>query len=129
MDSNSSTLLTVIDGISGCEATLATKPVGLALRIPPEDIASAISLEIPRSHQNGIADLDPDPALHLAANSTHSFMTICTLDHESIVTQHLGYYAKHLAFTRRDHFSEIAFAQNLFLSHTSHRNYVALLLS
>jgi hypothetical protein len=65
---------------------LAAEPICLALRVAPKDVASTVPLKIPRSYENNIMDLDPDPTLHFASNATDSLMTISTFDHEPIIT-------------------------------------------
>jgi len=50
---------------------LAVKYLRLILCITPKHIRTT-GLEIPRSNQNHIAILDPDPPLHLASYTTES---------------------------------------------------------
>lgn len=106
---------------------MAAKPIRLALRVAPKDVASTVSLKIPRGYENNVTYLDPDPALHFASNATDSLMTISAFDHEPIITQHLNNYAKELPLIRHNHFSQGAFAKDLFLTHACHRWYDELM--
>jgi len=53
------------------EDSLAVKYLRLVLCVTPEHVR-ATGLEIPRSNQDHIAILDPDPPLHLASYATDS---------------------------------------------------------
>jgi hypothetical protein len=75
-------------------------------------------LKIPWGNQDRVVDFDPDSALHLAADTAHSFVAISTFDHEPIVAQHLGYNPEQLPLIGHDHFPEFPFTQNLLFTHT-----------
>jgi hypothetical protein len=86
---------------------LAVKYLRLILRVTPDHVR-ATGLEIPRSNQDHIASLNPDPSLHLTSYATDSVGSVGTLYHYPIVSEHLRYNAKQLASFRKNELIDLS---------------------
>jgi len=86
---------------------LAVKYLRLVLCVTPEHVR-ATGLEIPRGNQYHIANLDPDPPLHLPSYPANSVGSVLTLHHYPIVPEHLGYNPKQLTYTWKNQLIDVS---------------------
>jgi hypothetical protein len=73
------------------------KPIDLVASISIDNIALLITLKVPRCDEDCVPDSHPHSLLHSTRNSTYTNVLILTSDSNSIETQHLDYYSKHLS--------------------------------
>ena len=105
----------------GSNTPLAAQPVRLAFGISPQDVAARIRLKIPRGYENDVADLNPNPTLHLTSNTADSIVAVATSNHKPIVSEHLSHNAQQLSFLRHDHLPKVTLTENFLFTHAFHR--------
>ena len=89
----------------------------MSLGVSKHDVA-ALWLEVPGSHEDCIAHLDPDAAFHFSPNSTYPSDAIGALDQYSVVAEEVFDGPVKLAWTRCEHLAEVGLAEDLSLTHT-----------
>jgi len=90
--------------------------VGLALRVAPDDVATLVKLEIPRTHKHDVIYSYPSTALHLPADSANPFAAILAFDEDAVVAQQLGGYPEHVRRCGENQIAEVILAYDLLFS-------------
>jgi hypothetical protein len=62
------------------EVSLVSQQVSLVTRIPEDDVALLIRLEVPRTYENHVALTHPDPLLHLTPHTADAHLAVLALD-------------------------------------------------
>lgn len=65
----------------------------LRLRVPPYQVSTCVALEVPWRHQDNISFPYPDASLHLAADTTQTFMSVLTLNTNTVETEKFNGHA------------------------------------
>jgi hypothetical protein len=103
------------------EGEIAPFPKQIRLRpsVPPDNVALALRLKIPRRNKNNIPFANPHSTLDFASYSAEAFMSILTLNHNSVKAQHLNSHTKNVGCSRQNQVLHINFAYNLLLTQTA----------
>ena len=65
----------------------------LRLRVTPYQVSTCIALKVPWRSQHHISFPYPDASLHLAADTAQTFMSVLTLDENTVKTEKFDGYA------------------------------------
>jgi hypothetical protein len=65
----------------------------LRLRVPPYQVSTCVALEVPWRHQDNVSFPYPDASLHHAADTAQTFMSVLTLDTNTVETEKFNGYA------------------------------------
>jgi len=101
------------------DVTLPAKRFRLRLRVTPNQIPTLIRLEIPRRHQHHVSFTYPDPPLHLSTNATQTFVTILTLDENTVITKQLYSHTQNIVCRWNNQLVQFPFAQHFLLTQPS----------
>ncbi len=73
-------------------------------------------MEIPRGDDHCVVFSDPDSAFHFASDAAETVVTICTLHHDPVIAEELGYSPEDLTGARSDSLPDLLFGDNLLLT-------------
>lgn len=70
-----------------------TELLCLRLRVTPYQVSTSVALKVPWRNQHHISFPYPHASLHLAADATQTFMSVLTLDENTVKTEKFDGYA------------------------------------
>ena len=69
------------------------------------DDVSLVTLDFSDGHENNVADIDPNPILHLATDVAKSLFLVSTHDENPRIAEHLGHLTINLSVLSKQYLS------------------------
>lgn len=85
------------------EVVVFPEPVGLVARVPEDDVAFLILLEVPWAHEDDVSFPYPSPFLHLASYPAHACLAVLALDVHACLAIVLCHYAEYVVLVGVHH--------------------------